>query len=387
MSKRKQLGSPRASAPRAPLEPGDVVLTTTRIDPPHIITGAPSDAADDAPRASPKPAIAPAISLPGYSPSLEAEFPASAFTAPALDGLALEQLQNQATQLAAQLSKQQATLDHREAELNARAAAVESQVRAARLWLAEKLDLLAHHKGDLPPWAHDETGFANAASLKAGLPADSFGSEETPEQRTDDPLAPLSHASRLWKQERWQEEFERWRLERAAATAGADEAAASSLTHDPATEPATASVYRRKEVEERIATTEQRIASRSAELEAKRAELVADRKTFEAEREAFFVQRQEERWRLAEQRRTMSEKLMRQRVRLRRRRDDFDAREMALRQLRADLLRAQHQTLEMRLAAEELWARLRGKGAAADIAASRINLHGPDAHQRHEGAA
>ncbi len=292
-------------------------------------------------------------------------------------------MQNQAAQLAAQLGKQQATLDHREAELNARAAAVENQVRAARLWLAEKLDLLAHHKGDLPSWAHGETGIAGAASFKAGPPADSLQPEDMREHRTDDPLTPLSHASRLWKQERWQEEFERWRSERAAA----NEATTASLTHDSAAEPPTASVYRRKEVEERIATAEQRIAARSAELEAKRAELMADRKALESEREAFFIQRQEERWRLAEQRRTMSEKLMRQRVRLRRRRDDFDAREMALRQLRADLLRAQHQTLEMRLAAEELWARLRGKGVAADIAASRANLHGAGLDERHEGAA
>ena len=88
----------------------------------------------------------------------------------------------------------------------------------------------------------------------------------------------------------------------------------------------------------------------------------AERDALESEREAFVAERQAERHRLADQRRVMSEKLTRQRARLRRRRDDFDAREMALRQLRADLLRMQQQTLEMRLGAEEQWARMRGKG-------------------------
>lgn len=78
----------------------------------------------------------------------------------------------------------------------------------------------------------------------------------------------------------------------------------------------------------------------------------------------------------------MSEKLMRQRTRLRRRRDDFDARETALRQLRADLLRAQQQTIEMRLAAEELWARLRGKAAAADSGPMRPQQRNLDDEQQ-----
>ena len=130
-------------------------------------------------------------------------------------------------------------------------------------------------------------------------------------------------------------------------------------------------IDRRKEAEERMQATEQRLAARAAELEARAGRAGADRRALEAEREAFHVEKQQERWRLAEQRRTMSEKLMRQRARLRRRRDDFDARETALRQLRADLLRAQQQTLEMRLAAEELWARLRGRGTTADSGSMR----------------
>ena len=66
-----------------------------------------------------------------------------------------EQMQSQAAQLAAQLRKQQATIDHREAEVNARAAAVESQVRTARLWLLEKLEELAQRKAELSSAAAD----------------------------------------------------------------------------------------------------------------------------------------------------------------------------------------------------------------------------------------
>jgi hypothetical protein len=375
MAKKKPPGSLRETGPRRPVEPtGDALLTTTRIDPPHVVAGAASASQEDetpvalstlasaaaAPRAA-------AVWAPATQP------PAWQFSALPADGLALEQVHSQAAQIAAQLSKQQTALDHREAEINARAAAVESQVRTARLWLTEKLEMLAQHKGDLT-WAGEEAPASGA---------DPFDSARKP----GDAAMPLSEAAQLWRQERWQEQFENWRREREAGLEGSSETPPGQPSDDPASQPLAVPVYRRKEAEARIEMAEQRLAARASELEAKRAELAADRKTFEAEREAFGVHRQEERWRLAEQRRTMSEKLMRQRARLRRRRDDFDARETALRQLRADLLRAQQQTLEMRLAAEELWARLRGKGSAADAGPARPHPRHSGDDERHEGAA
>src|SRR3990172_6947455 len=50
----------------------------------------------------------------------------------------LEQIRTQATQLASHLQRHQSSLDHRESELNARLAAMENQLRSARLWLGER---------------------------------------------------------------------------------------------------------------------------------------------------------------------------------------------------------------------------------------------------------
>ncbi len=50
----------------------------------------------------------------------------------------VEQVQTQAAQLAEHLQRQRDNLDRREAELNARSAAVDNQVRGARLWLDQR---------------------------------------------------------------------------------------------------------------------------------------------------------------------------------------------------------------------------------------------------------
>jgi hypothetical protein len=344
MAKRTQPSSLRAPVSRAPAAPSaEVAQASTRFDPPHVIAGS-EVAADAAP--------------PAATGHFESELSPHAdptrlapLASPPLDVPAWEQMERQAGEIAVHLARQQTTLDHREAELNARAAAVENQVRAARLWLAEKLEMLAQHKGDLP-WSVPP-GTANPT---AGAPAG--------ERR-----APLSQSVEFWKHESWQEQFEEWR-------SFSEE---SSLADPPAeTAPASAvgSAARSAAPDQRAEGLERRLAARAAELDARRAELVADRQALETEREAFYVERQEARWRLAEERRAISEKLTRQRARLRRRREDFDARETALRQMRADLLRSQQQTLEMRLAAEELWARLRAKGAAANATIPRHPLAG-----------
>lgn len=380
MSKKKQTGPARASAPLRPARAaGDGALMTTRIDPPHQIGAAEPDAATepattfdivDAPRpestAPPGPAWQEAARGQDGQPAAD--------TMPL--GLTFEQVQNQAAQLAAQLSKQQASLDHREAEVNARAAAVESQVRTARLWLVEKLDELsqrAAEQGAAGPTAANEP---SADAAHHGSPAgDATGGFDIP---------------RFWNPLHWQEEFERWRSAREAASEGtADEIA----SHDREPAPSSGQASAAGESERRLAAAERQLAARSAELEARRRELQEERESLEAERDAleserdaFVAERQAERHRLADQRRQMSEKLMRQRARLRRRRDDFDAREMALRQLRAELLRTQQQTLEMRLGAEEQWARLRGK-AGAEAGPARGDRRNPAGDAQREGAA
>jgi hypothetical protein len=66
---------------------------------------------------------------------------------PAPPPLALvRQVRTQVMQLSAHLYKQREQLDHREAELNARLAAMEGEMRAARLWLQERQQELAERE-------------------------------------------------------------------------------------------------------------------------------------------------------------------------------------------------------------------------------------------------
>ncbi len=217
MSKKKQSELPRGTAARAPEGSaplaGDALLTTTRINPPHVVAGASSgdeDSASAAPAALSALASAASSAAALHAEAPARETPAWHFASPSPDGVAFEQMQNQAAQLAAQLSRQQMALDHREAEINARAAAVESQVRTARLWLAEKLEMLGRHKSDAS-WASPET----MAKLAEG--ARSLDLTGAAPSASDDPAKPLPPANEAWRQERWQEQFELWRAEREGA--------------------------------------------------------------------------------------------------------------------------------------------------------------------------
>ena len=225
-------------------------------------------------------------------------------------------------------------------------------------WYAYKVKKAkeASGEGDSPAGATDEGAFA--------------------EPSTDGQPAAPAGTLRFWNQDHWQEEFERWCAARevapdvSAAIKGIAPSSESSSNDRAADGP---SAQGASENERRLVAADRQLAARAAELEARyrelkeeREALESERDALESEREAFVAERQAERHRLADQRRVMSENLMRQRARLRRRRDDFDVREMALRQLRADLLRMQQQTLEMRLGAEEQWARMRGKGPSGD---------------------
>jgi hypothetical protein len=408
MPKKKQTGPARASAPRTPAKAvGEGALMTTRIDPPHQI-GAPEPdlpAAVATPLATTDGTLAESVASTVRPATVRREaaqqeaLHSSALVVPL--ALTFEQVQSQAAQLAAHLCKQQSTLDHREAEVNARAAAVESQVRTARLWLVEKLEELAERTAELSAAASARaqpapSDHAPGSSERDGHapPADA---RTTQDGSPDSEPAAMFGTLRFWKQRHWQEEFERWRSAREPAAEGSAAIAGAMqgpimAGHDRTLDGSSTQAGAAGENERRLAAAERQLATRAAELEGRRRELAAerealetDREALESEREVFVAERQADLHRLADQRRVMSEKLMRQRARLRRRRDDFDAREMALRQLRADLIRMQHQTLEMRLGAEEQWARLRGKGADGGPARAEPRAFAID--DQREGAA
>ncbi len=122
-------GKVKSSPDEAPVTEA---VTTTRVDPAHLLgerapdagvaEGAPADLAAAA-RAFAEPVAAHANA--GPSEIMQA-------------AQMIEQVRTQASQLSAHLRRQQASVDHREAELNSRQAAIDNQVRGARLWLAER---------------------------------------------------------------------------------------------------------------------------------------------------------------------------------------------------------------------------------------------------------
>ena len=123
----------------------------TRVNPAHL-----------PPNTAPPDEAAPAI-----VEELPAQIPLAATT--------VEQVRLQAVQLAAHLQRQASTVDHREGELNARLAAMEDQVRAARLWLAEENQELEAHKADLD---RREQELISHAGQSSSVPTRTSGRDE-----------------------------------------------------------------------------------------------------------------------------------------------------------------------------------------------------------------
>ncbi|MGA2031662.1 MAG: hypothetical protein ABSG68_05360 [Thermoguttaceae bacterium] len=189
--------------------------------------------------------------------------------------VALEQIETQAAQLAEILRARQQELDHREAQVNARDAQLDSEERAARLWLSQRLAEL-EERGHLPV-------------------ADLAARQEALQQATAD----VEHQKRLLGQQR-----ERLDQERDALV---------------------------------------QLQQRSSERR-------------QAEEERLRRQRQE----LADHRRQILTELDRKRRGVARRGEQTDRCRAALEQLRGELVRLHRETLEIRLATEELWAQLSG---------------------------
>ncbi|HTU25682.1 MAG TPA: hypothetical protein VMF30_09810, partial [Pirellulales bacterium] len=169
MPKPREIGALQSSTPSAAKSGPEGVLVTTRIDPPHQIAAA-EPAPIDEPLSFDLAEVSQAIPVtaPSSVPSWAA--PPNPLALPPAQ--TFEQIQSHAAQLATQLGKQQASLDHREAEVNARAAAVENQVRAGRLWLLEKLAEIEELKADGA--ANTVAPTADAEHDPDAVPADAF---------------------------------------------------------------------------------------------------------------------------------------------------------------------------------------------------------------------
>ncbi len=272
-------------------------------------------------------------------------------TAPQLSVVAtIQQVRAQAAQLAAHLQRQQATVDHREAELNARLAGMETEIRGARLWLNERHAELAQQKTDLDRRAREIA--QNEAALNRGAKGDRGRSRPAEHWATDE----AQHLQRNAELDRREAELDAMRARLAAQFSAGEQA---------------------QDIEQAmraLETREKNLDRAEALLAGEQSQLERARRQLAEERARHAQTAQAERQRLAEgERRTIAQH---DRIRrdLARQSDELAARHAALERMRADIARSQQEALEMRLATEELWARLCGTMAPAALTQSLAQI-------------
>jgi predicted protein tyrosine phosphatase len=225
---------------------------------------------------------------------------------------AAEQLRIQASQLAGHLRERQKELDHREAELNARSAELESDLRSARLWLSERIAELQE---------------------RAAEPAAEKTAEQTAEQAA-------------------REESLRKAAEQAAREESLRKAA------------------------EQLAAKQEQLEEAEAGLKQQRAELQGLHEQLSARLSEIDVQERAHRERLeAEHRRAMAAVEEQRRV-IGRRAEHVDRSRAAMDELHGQLQRLHRETLEIRLATEELWTQLSGAAPPAALVQSLGRIRG-----------
>jgi hypothetical protein len=287
----------------------------TRVDAPHEVAKAACDAAADEP--------APVVQLVPDEPLSE-------------------QISLQAAQLAAHLRSRQQELDHREAELNSRTARLESDARAARLWIDQHETDMVSREAELACRERD---------LAARFEAIAASEAELARR-----LQELSDRDeRLEKQER---EVER-RLARLATVEAAQQRGApppDAVREEELRRAAEALQSRRRQLDEE----ERRLARSQAEAQELCERLAADHADF-AEQSAAVRQQ------TAAERRQATADIEEKRRAVQQRAEHVDQRWAALGQLRGELERIHRETLEIRLATEELWAQLSGVAPPAAL--------------------
>jgi septal ring factor EnvC (AmiA/AmiB activator) len=260
---------------------------------------------------------------------------------------AVARVRTQASQLAAYLQRQATSVDHRESELNSRLASLENQIRGARLWISEQHLDIEQRQAEInrreqalderEARAKSPTVAARKTQGSATVDADNLARREAEILRRQSELDAL--AARL-----------------------ADQLAASHEVEDARRALETLDA-RAKELER----GEQMLAADQAEVQRQRNQLALARSRFAEETET-------ERQRTAQQQERLAVDHDKARLELKRQADELAARQTVLEQMRADVSRSQQEVLEIRLATEELWARLCGTMAPAALSRSLAQI-------------
>jgi hypothetical protein len=329
-SKSLEIKSPCENSPRPTLP----WANGWRIDPPHEIARALPDS--DTPAIEAKPE-----------------------TPPVIDEPAAEPIRLQADQLAAHLRNRQKELDRRESELNSRLARWESETRVARLASSEREAELAAREESLNAQQRELATQAEALAKKEQAIAEQQA--EFAQEQED--FLQRREIFRQKQQERQQEEldFERRLSRLAAADIALRKRTADFLKqHDKETRYAVETLTTKQKL---LKEAEIRLAETQAETEKLYEQLATQRREFDEETTAA-------RNRMAEAYRQAEAELEQKRQAVQRRADQVEQRHATLKQLRSDLGRMHRETLEIRLATEELWAQLAGNAPPASLTQS-----------------
>ena len=273
-----------------------------------------------------------------------------------------EMLEMQANQLSEHLRERLREVDRREAQLNARVAQLESDLRSSRVWLREQEHEFAEREAELRRQLDDARMLGEGStpnSDEANFESDrtALSERESQVQIKENDLrerrfeierqaAALRHAQQLWDQEKARQETELARERERLACQFREQWA---------------------ERDAQLKSAEDQVAEANRLLAQDRAELAADRRAWEERRQAQS-QALDERVKAAE------DELADRRERLDARTDWIERQKGGLEQVRGEIAALHRQSLEMRLAAEQLWAQVSGRLTPAEVSQSIAHL-------------
>lgn len=377
-------------------------LTETRVDAPHVLNPKPT-----ASRSTESQTVATASV---EQKSVDSEETAvkeppreesNATESDAEESSTEERLRIQAAQLGERLRLRQEDLDRRESQLNARVAELENGARAARLWFTESREEFDRREHELAEKTQQmqrcliRLARAEESSVRRQAKLDAQA------ERLDKDTASLSESRKRFEEEQQQrreqtEKFaarEQQRIDtrRQAslvlvrqALAGLERRRLKVESHaqrlmEKAVRPGRELLAREEAVREaseefqrrrqQIFETEQSLAAEECEVRGLRRKLLAQREQLER-------LEQKRRQEAADERDALQVELESKRKQLDRRGEDLDRAQTALRHLRAELSTMHRETLELRLAAEELWMQLSGTIPPAALTQSLSRIRG-----------
>lgn len=385
------------STPRP--EAGELITTDTRVDAPHR-SATPHFAAEPSSDASHGAAddVGPLLEVADEGPF-------------AIDDV--ESMRNEARQLSILLRERQEALDRREAAWHVQLAHHEKEARSARVWLSNRREELAEQEANLA--AREAEVEMRFCQLRDAEAAYSLLNADRDEQLVYRETALGGREANVAQQARELDEM----LSQAAVEAAARRA--ESIELDRRREQLDVELdARRREVEAELNSVRERLATELQTAIVERRLLREDREEFERlsaepsdyqvrlqaelddqeqellRREAITteteqrvrlglvdVERLQAEWRTeherlaeqerrnrleyAEQRRRLENETDETRRELARQNEQLDFRRAAVRQEQADLAESQRETLEMRIAVEELWTQLAGSVPSAQL--------------------